>query len=87
MSKFSWRYVHSIFFLWLLWGLIRVPLNSFSGEVVSRRFTISQALAAGRWAQSQKIDTLFYGLDITHSPKEMGKLSNRDKTQSPNERR
>jgi ComEC/Rec2-related protein len=87
MSKFSWRYVQSIFFLWLLWGLIRVPLNSFSGEVVSRRFTISKALAAGRWAQSQKIDTLFYGLDITHSPKEMGKLSNRDKTQSPNERR
>jgi hypothetical protein len=41
-------------------------------------------LAAGRWAQSQNIDTVFYGRDITHSPKEMGKLSNRDKTQSIN---
>jgi hypothetical protein len=67
MSKFSWRYVQSIFFLWLLWGLFRVPLNSFSGEVVSRRFTISQALAAGRWAQSQNVDTLFYDRDKTQS--------------------
>ncbi len=68
--------VQSIFLLWLLWGLVRVPLNSFSGEVVSRRFTVSQALAAGRWAQSQTVDTLFYDRDKTQSPKEMGELSN-----------
>ena len=83
LSKFSWRYIQSIFFLWLLWGLVRVPLNSFSGEVVSRRFTVSQALAAGRWAQSQNVDTLFYDWDKTQSPKEMGKLSNPDKGAAP----
>lgn len=85
LSKFSWRFVQGFFLIWLLWGLARVPLNSFSGEVVSRRFTISQALAAGRWTQSQNIDTVFYGRDKTQSLNERRKLSNGDKTRTPNE--
>ena len=87
MSKFSWRLVQGFFLIWLLWGMARVPLNSFSGEVVSRRFTIAQALAAGRWAQSQNIDTVFYVRDKTHSFNERRKFSNRDKTHSLNKRR
>lgn len=85
MSKFSWRFIQGFFLIWLLWGVARVPINSFSGEVASHRFTISQALAAGRWTQSQNVDTLVYSRDKIRSFNEMENLSNRDKPQSLNE--
>ncbi len=45
--------------IWVFWGLIRVPSANFSGDIDARKIPqIQQKVAAGRWAQSQGIDTL-----------------------------
>ncbi len=68
MPLFSAKYIRLGLWIWVFWGLIRVPNNHFSGEIEAQIVPkVQMKVAAGRWAQSQGSDTLKF-LELEKGP-------------------